>query len=237
MAFTECGCERTIRHLVILSGFVISHSSFPFASIFAVASHNVIMSTMSRRLLFVILACLFSYSNMPASAQTYEGQVLVTASLVADTTAIVPGKPFTVGLLMKEAPDWHTYWQYPGDAGFPTKIEWTLPPGFKAGPIQWPIPVKQIDEGDLQSYVYKDEVMLMVEITPPANVDAKNITLSGKASWLVCKQICVPGKADLSLALPVAAQGDAANGGLFAKYRALLPKPATAMRHFTSEME
>ncbi len=68
---------------------------------------------------------------------------------------------------MKEAPDWHTYWQYPGDAGFPTKIEWTLPPGFKAGPIQWPLPVKQIDDGDLQSYVYKDEVMLMVEITPP----------------------------------------------------------------------
>ncbi|HWB60409.1 MAG TPA: protein-disulfide reductase DsbD domain-containing protein, partial [Chthoniobacteraceae bacterium] len=202
------------------------------ASVFAAGSDNVVDSAMPRRFLLFLLACFAAFAT-PLGAQTYEGEQLVDASLVADTDTIVPGKPFTVGLLMKTEPGWHTYWEYPGDAGFPTKIEWNLPPGFKAGAIQWPLPQKEDDEGGLQSYVYKDEVLLMVTITPPDKIDAKQITLAGKASWLVCEKICVPGKADLSLALPVEnAQEDItmerkqtkpANADLFAKYRALLP--------------
>ena len=177
---------------------------------------------MSRRFLPAILACVFFF-NAPVFAQMYEGRRLVKASLVADTSAIVPGKPFTIGLFLNMASGWHTYWQYPGDAGLPTSIEWDLPPGFKAGAIQWPIPEKESDEGDLQSYIYKDEVMLLVEVTPPAKIDAKQVPIGGKASWLVCSKICVPGEANVSLSLPVAAEGKPANVDLFAKYRALLP--------------
>lgn len=177
---------------------------------------------MSRRFLPAIFACVF-FLNTPAFAQMYEGRRLVKASLVADTDAIVPGKPFTIGLLLNMAPGWHTYWQYGGDAGFATSIGWNLPPGFEAGEIQWPVPEKETDEGDLQSYVYKDEVLLLVEITPPAKIDAKQIQLAGKASWLVCEKICVPGDANVSLSLPVAAESKPDNANLFAKYRALLP--------------
>ena len=76
----------------------------------------------------------------PAEAQVYQGKVLVKASLLADTSAIVPGQAFQVGVLLEMAPGWHTYWQYSGDAGLPTSIDWELPPGFTAGPIQWPVP-------------------------------------------------------------------------------------------------
>jgi thiol:disulfide interchange protein DsbD len=48
-----------------------------------------------------------------ADAQVYEGRELVKAELLADTTAVVPGKPFTVGVLLKMAPHWHTYWKFP----------------------------------------------------------------------------------------------------------------------------
>ena len=37
----------------------------------------------------------------PAQAQTYEGRELVQAKLLAEVTAVVPGKPFTVGLLLR----------------------------------------------------------------------------------------------------------------------------------------
>ena len=40
------------------------------------------------------------------------------------------------------APGWHTYWKYSGDAGFPLEMKWNLPPGWKVGEIQWPIPLK-----------------------------------------------------------------------------------------------
>ena len=39
-----------------------------------------------------------------APAQMYQGRALVKAELMADTTAIVPGKPFTVGLLLRMVP-------------------------------------------------------------------------------------------------------------------------------------
>ena len=88
--------------------------------------------------------------------------------LLADTNAIVPGKPFTVGLLLRMAPGWHTYWKFSGDAGLPTEMKWKLPPGWKVGDIQWPIPLKTIDPGDIETYGYENEVLLMQEITPPA---------------------------------------------------------------------
>src|SRR4051794_21677835 len=72
----------------------------------------------------------------------------VTPSLVAETTAVVPGKPFTVLVRLKMAEAWHTYWQFEGDIGTPTKVEWQLPKGFTAGPIQWPLPTKHV-QGDM----------------------------------------------------------------------------------------
>ncbi len=101
-----------------------------------------------------------------AQAQMHHGVELVHADLLADTTAVAPGKPFTVGLRLKMQPHWHTYWQYSGDAGLPTKITWQLPEGFKAGPIQWPVPEKIVSPGDIINYGYDDEVVLLTEITP-----------------------------------------------------------------------
>src|SRR5437660_3711868 len=118
-------------------------------------------------------------------SQTYEGKQLVRATLVADTSAIVPGKSFAVGLLLRMAPGWHTYWRFSGDAGLPTEIKWKLPPGWKAGEIEWPIPLKTNDPGDIQTYGYQDEVLLMQEITPPAKIDISPIKLSSEANWLV----------------------------------------------------
>ncbi|MEY2488783.1 MAG: hypothetical protein QOC70_725 [Verrucomicrobiota bacterium] len=156
--------------------------------------------------------------------QTYEGKELVHADLVADVTAIVPGKAFTVGLRLRMAPHWHTYWKFSGDAGLPSEIKWTLPPGWKAGEIQWPIPLKLKDPGDIQTYGYEDEVLLMQEITPPASFGDSSVKLSAEASWLVCERLCIPGSAKLQLELPVAAQNAPANDELFARYRRSLPQ-------------
>jgi DsbC/DsbD-like thiol-disulfide interchange protein len=140
------------------------------------------------------------------SAQTYQGKELVRAQLMADTTAVVPGKPFTIGLLLQMAPGWHTYWKFSGDAGLPTELKWKLPPGWKTGDIQWPIPLKTIDPGDIETYGYENEVLLMQEITPPSKLDDSSVKLSAEANWLVCEKICIPGDATLHLDLPVAAR-------------------------------
>ncbi len=156
--------------------------------------------------------------------QTYQGKQLVTAELLAETNAIVPGKPFTVGLLLRMAPGWHTYWKFSGDAGLPTELSWKLPPGWKVGDIQWPIPLKTVDPGDIETYGYENEVLLMQEITPPSNIDSASMKLVAEANWLVCEKICIPGSATLQLDLPVAPTSQPANAAIFARYERLLPQ-------------
>ncbi len=157
-------------------------------------------------------------------AQTYQGKQLVRAELLADTKALVPGKPFTVGLLLRMAPGWHTYWKFSGDAGLPTEMKWKLPPGWKIGEIQWPIPLKTIDPGDIETYGYQDEILLMQEITPPLKLDVSSVQLAAEANWLVCEKICIPGSAILRLDLPVASSSEPANADVFARYRRLVPQ-------------
>jgi thiol:disulfide interchange protein len=171
-----------------------------------------------------LLYCLIFAFAPHGLAQTYQGKQLVRAELLADTNAIVPGKPFTVGLLLRMAPGWHTYWKFSGDAGLPTELKWKLPPGWKVGDIQWPIPLKTIDPGDIETYGYENEVLLMQEITPPAKIDGLSAKPSTEANWLVCEKICIPGGATLQLNLPVASTSQPANTDVFARYRRLLPQ-------------
>ena len=75
----------------------------------------------------------------------------VKAELVAESDAIVPGQPLQLALKLAHEKEWHTYWQVPGDSGLPTRIEWQLPAGFTAGPIEWPYP-HRLPAGPLVNY-------------------------------------------------------------------------------------
>jgi thiol:disulfide interchange protein/DsbC/DsbD-like thiol-disulfide interchange protein len=131
----------------------------------------------------------------------------VEAELVAERTALVPGRTNTVALRLVMERGWHTYWQNPGDSGLPTTLAWKLPEGLSAGPIQWPAP-RALPVGPLVNYGYEGQVLLLNDITTvPDFLSGKTVTLSARADWLVCKEICIPEGADLTLTLPVIADG------------------------------
>jgi thiol:disulfide interchange protein DsbD len=157
------------------------------------------------------------------------------ASLVADVQAVAPGEPFTVGLRIGMDPHWHSYWTNPGDAGMPTRIDWTLPDGFSASDFSWPYP-KRIAVEPLMSYAYEDEVVLLMEVTPPDAISGSSVTFEGKATWLICEEICLPAEEEVSLTLPVAtagalAQHDPVGGALIDRYRARVPVDSPAWAH------
>ncbi|MCB8874658.1 protein-disulfide reductase DsbD family protein [Acidisoma silvae] len=129
-------------------------------------------------------------------------------SVVSDVDSVAPGTPFHIGLLFGLGQHWHIYWTNPGDAGAAPTAAVTLPEGGKAGDIQWPIP-KVINDGPVTSYGYSRKlapVLLPLTITPPKSIDGAHYTVKVAATWLVCNDICVPGQADFSLALPVEAK-------------------------------
>jgi thiol:disulfide interchange protein DsbD len=174
------------------------------------------------RLIFSALVFWFACTH-PLAAQVRDGRSLVKASLIADTTAVVPGRAFQAALVLEMAEGWHTYWEYPGDSGLATSLDWSLPDGFIAGPLEWPLPESKLEPGDIQIYGYSGRVVIPVTLTPPATLSGDSVTLRAKASWLVCAEICVPGDAALELGLPVATSASPANGELFEAARGLVP--------------
>lgn len=190
-----------------------------------------------QRFLAALLVLYGGFANQAAARPQKPG--FVEVQLVTEHLSIAPGKPLWIGLSMKHDPGWHTYWKNPGDAGLPTTIQWTLPPGFRAGEIEWPhpqrIPVKQ-----LASYGYGDQILLPLLLFVPRQFTEKQVTLTARADWLVCKESCVPEGADLQITLPVLQKsGTSAPASAykpqFDAARAALPRPvegtiATAAR-------
>jgi thiol:disulfide interchange protein DsbD len=174
---------------------------------------------------------------LPHAGGAHAAEPKVRAELIADVGAVTPGQPFRAGLLQRITPHWHIYWKNPGDSGEPTRLTWTLPEGFTASDISWPLP-DAIPVGPLMNYGYSDELLLPVTITPPTQLDGDAVTLKVRADWLVCEKICIPESADLALTLPVAQGGAAAPPGphadLFAQTERQLPALATWTSTFTS---
>jgi thiol:disulfide interchange protein DsbD len=58
------------------------------------------------------------------------------------------------------------------------------------------------------SYGYEGEAIFPVAIEVPAGLTAGGeVTLAARASWVECREVCIPGKAEVSLTLPVRASG------------------------------
>ncbi len=202
------------------------------------------MNSRSTLRLGCTLVLLFAISRIatPAPQSDATGQSGHThINLVADVRELRPGMPFTLGVMLHMDKGWHTYWRNPGESGLPTELRWTLPQGFTAGPIGWPVPEKKIEEGDLLTFAYSGDVMLVVAITPPADLVAgTTATIRVDANWLECERTCVPGEGQASIVLPVRDKvPDAANAELFDRYRSRLPVPASAADplRITSEVQ
>jgi thiol:disulfide interchange protein len=157
-------------------------------------------------------------------AQQYNGKELVSASLISDVKTIEPGQKFKVGVLYRIEPGWHIYWRYSGDSGMPTKIEWQLPAGFKVGDLQWPLPMREKEPGDLEVFDYTSEVLLFAEIVAPATLPPEPISIQAKTDWLVCQNLCVPGRAQLSLTLTGGGNTASDSAQIFQKFASLVPK-------------
>jgi DsbC/DsbD-like thiol-disulfide interchange protein len=156
-----------------------------------------------------------------------QGQSHAKIELMAEENGMAPRKPLWTGIKFQLDEGWHIYWQNAGDSGEPPKIEWRLPAGFTAGATQWPQPVR-LGAGSIVDYGYEGEVLLMTPIDGPARPEARAIpSISALVKYVVCREICVPGKADVTLSLPYTSD-IAQRRTLFERARTQLPKPAPA---------
>ncbi|WNO04947.1 protein-disulfide reductase DsbD family protein [Rhodoferax mekongensis] len=187
-------------------------------------SHSLSLSALFRSLsaLLLIAACALptgssaqlSPSNSslvaPATGSVAASQVKtdqVVAELVVHAPdGVTPGKTLWLGLLLQHQPHWHTYWKNPGDSGLPTQLQWTLPAGLIAGDIAWPVP-RKIAIGTLANLGYEGEVLLPVPVKVDSNFRpaglAQTAEIQLQASWLVCREECIPQEGSFRISVPV----------------------------------
>ena len=129
-----------------------------------------------KRLSLTILAAGLALALAAQDDAGLFGGATTQTRLLLSAESAKPGETIWAGVEMKMAPGWHTYWRNGGDAGIPTSVTWTLPPGVSAGAIEWPVPEKSVTPaGDtpLYTYGYEKEVMLLVPIKLAVDLPAR----------------------------------------------------------------
>jgi thiol:disulfide interchange protein DsbD len=150
------------------------------------------------RLIFALLALLAA--GLPAQAASSSADAdHVHVQLVFRKAQLYPGAGDHGGLYFKLESGWHVYWKNPGDAGEPPNIRWTLPDGVTASSLQFTAP-KRLPLGPLMDYGYENEVLFPFKLELAKSVKPGPAVLHAKVDWLVCREVCIPGKADLEIA-------------------------------------
>jgi len=126
--------------------------------------------------------------------------------IIAPAAQLSPGASSEAGLYFKLDPGWHVYWQNAGDSGEPPHILWTLPDGITAGPLQFPAP-QRLPLGPLMDFGYENEVLFPFNLDVASTAKPGPVALHAKAAWLVCREVCIPGKAELEVDRIIAAAG------------------------------
>jgi thiol:disulfide interchange protein DsbD len=160
------------------------------------------------RLIFALIAAFAAVPLAFAAANAADVPHLHVQLAVVDDN-LFPGitDQNLAGLYFKLEPGWHIYWENPGDSGEPPHIHWSLPEGITAGPIQFPAP-KRLPLGPLMDYGYEGEVYFPMAMTIAKGVKPGRVVLGAKVDWLVCREVCIPGKAELQVTRRVATEAD-----------------------------
>ena len=178
----------------------------------------------SRILLLGTVLALSATSAQAAATPIPHG----TIELIAENPWIAAGHTVNLGLRFQLEKGWHIYWINPGDSGEPPRVKWQLPAGLAAGAIDWPVP-KRLGRSTVVDYGYQDAITLIVPVHVDATIASQTTAqLAAQVSVLVCREMCIPGKAQVSLTLPVKSQlpaPEARNADLFAATRKSLPGP------------
>ncbi|MGP8253533.1 MAG: protein-disulfide reductase DsbD family protein [Terracidiphilus sp.] len=159
---------------------------------------------MRRILLIFALFSVLAAASPAQTAKSYADVAHLHVQLVLPQSTLSPSGPNSAGLYFKLEPGWHVYWQNAGDSGEPPRINWTLPQGITASPLQFPAP-KRLPLGPLMDFGYEDEVLFPFSFDVPRSARPGPAALDAKVSWLVCREVCIPGKAELGMRVLLAA--------------------------------
>jgi len=150
-------------------------------------------------LVVVILSVFYpAYAADRSGASTQQAEL----DLITQFVRVSPGQELYLGIRVALEEDWHIYWKNPGDTGLPTHVDWVLPSTFVVGPMLWPTPSRFKLE-NFVNFGYGRTVIFPFQLKVAEHALPGQHPFSAKVSWLVCKDLCIPGEAELFMDLQV----------------------------------
>ncbi len=159
-------------------------------------------------------------AGQAASPWVEEGESKVR--LIAAVGAVGEDDSISLGLEFHMEPGWKTYWRSPGDAGLPPQVDWSGSANLAAAELFWPAPRRYSAYG-LETVGYEKTVVLPV--TAWLETPGRALALNARVDYLVCKEICIPRRADLTLDLASGIAASTPFAAVIDHYRALVPGP------------
>lgn len=163
------------------------------------------MSILSRLITFLPILALLGFPP-GAAAQEASPWVQGHHSRVRLLAGGSEGAIWLAGVEIELDPGFKTYWRNPGEAGLPPSFDWSKSANVGAVEVLWPAPARSEDAGGV-SYGYHDRVLFPLRVRPQD--PAKPVSLAVKIDYGVCKDICIPAQAELTLKLPTTASAAA----------------------------
>ncbi len=178
--------------------------------------------------LLPVLAALAMTTAQPSAAADSTGEWVSTPYSQARIISAGPGsepsrKTWQIGVQITLKPGWKTYWRVPGDAGVPPVFDWSKSANVDDIRLEWPVPGRYVDEY-ATAIGYTDEIVFPATIV--AQDPSKPVTASLDLAYAVCKDICLPAQATLTLDLTDSSTRDsAAHMAVIAEYKKRVPMP------------
>ena len=125
----------------------------------------------------------------------------VVIALLPAALPAAPGQTLPVALYFEVEPGWHIYWKNPGEGGIVPRFNWTLPTGWRADTLAWPVP-ERYEVAGIISHVHRGRLALGSGLHVPATARGTG-TVKVDLTYGICRDLCMPGKATLQIQLPV----------------------------------
>jgi suppressor for copper-sensitivity B len=165
---------------------------------------------------------------VPAAAQESDWvrHPEIALRLISGSAASGDGGALRLGLEMRLAPGWKTYWRSPGDAGLPPVVDWAESANLAGAALRFPAPERFTLFG-FETFGYGGHVILPIDARASGPGETK---LRAAVDVLVCEKLCIPYRADLALDLPAGAQRPSAHTHEIAKFESAVPPIDTGGR-------
>ena len=140
-------------------------------------------------LMIAVAACGGGDKQPAASATSAAAPSAVAAR--AQLAAPDPGT-VTVAWTFDLAEGWHLYGSGLNDSGYPPSVALTLPDGWRAGPLRWPVPERYLMPGDILDHVYHHRLVLLQDLLPPTACGPRRRPRWGPgcAGWPAARSAC-----------------------------------------------